>query len=757
MLGFCRKHNIKLPIIIFSVAAMLAVTAFELKSTIDIAAATSFEKTLEQFPESYRDSLRKLHEAHPYWNFVAFNTGLDWDEVINGYVNENGDWVATEMLLKRNLVPDGIMTLKGIDSGWYATPTSWKDTKVNGSYNWSANSWVQFSGGGWVQASVEAVEYVMDPRNWLTENNIFMFEQLSYNAASQTYGTLKAMMDDTWMDCDYAKVGGTSKDYATVLIELGKQYNVSPVMLCARLIQEKGAGTYNSSTKKYVLNDTLANGVATSDDGKTFHAAKSGETPYYNMFNIQAAGTTAADVINNGGREAMNAGWTTQYLALKGGIESIVSTKMERGQDTLYFQKFSVVNEKYLYWNQYMQNLLAPVNEGYTVRSTYVENGVLDSSFTFRIPVYENMPETACASPSISGGTSTANPNYKLKSLTVKGKDSSGTTTTLSLTPTFNMDTGTYNITVPYKTTSVTISASAIASTSKVTGTGTKSLSVGKNTFKVVCKSEYGTSKTYTINVTRQEGSTYLTSLAPASGSFTKTFDKDTVSYTMYVDNSVTSIKFKYKTESSIANVKIRQGSTTTDMGAGSSTVTTPAFTLKEGTNTIYFDVYPSASDTSSVYTYKVSVVRYSDTSVDYKKLQTSGSYINGFDIGQKVSSAKKLLTVTNGSVKILDSAKKEKTDSQTVFTGDYLVIYDSNGKTYKTYRIVVYGDVDGTGSVDLFDFAYMKKQILKNSGLSGVYLEAADVYPASSGLDLFDIAAIKNYILRDGKIDQTR
>lgn len=742
MLGFCRKHNIKLPIIIFSVAAMLAVTAFELKSTIDIAAATSFEKTLEQFPESYRDSLRKLHEAHPYWNFVAFNTGLDWDEVI-----EN------EMYLSRNLVPDGIMTLKGVDSGWYATPTSWKDTKVNGSYNWSANSWVQFSGGGWVQASVEAVEYVMDPRNWLTENNIFMFEQLSYNAASQTYGTLKAMMENTWMDCDYAKVGGTSKDYATVLIELGKQYNVSPVMLCARLIQEKGAGTYNSSTKKYVLNDTLANGVATSDGGKTFHAAKSGETAYYNMFNIQAAGTTAADVINNGGREAMNAGWTTQYLALKGGVSLIADSKIDVGQDTLYFQKFSVVNEKYLYWNQYMQNLLAPVNEGYTVRSTYVENGVLDSSFTFRIPVYENMPETACASPSISGGTSTANPNYKLKSLTVKGKGSSGTTTTLSLTPTFNMDTGTYNITVPYKTTSVTISASAIASTSKVTGTGTKSLSVGKNTFKVVCKSEYGTSKTYTINVTRQEGSTSLTLLKPTSGSLNTDFSNSKYKYTMTVDSAVSKMGFTYTTESSQAKVQLRYGSETIDCTDGK----IAAQTLVDGVNDFYIDVYPSSTDFSYKTTYHVAVTRHTKTTFDNKNFQINGSYINGFAIGQKISDVLKSMSVYNGTLKVLDSSKKEKKSSDIIATGDYITVYDSVGKVTEQYQAVVYGDINGDGVVDLLDYVYIKKHHWVEPILTGIKLEAADVYKKSEGADLLDMVVMKKYMWQNGTINQTR
>lgn len=454
------------------------------------AATTSFETTLKTFPPSYRDALTALHEAHPNWTFEAVNTGLDWNTVI-----------ANEMVWRRNLVPNTIMTLKGVDSGWYSTPTSWKDyTYHSGSFNWATNNWEILSDPYWVQASKKSVEYVMDPRNWLTENNIFMFEQISYDSSYQTYSLLKAMMEDTFMDCDYAKVGGTSKTYATVLIEAGQKYNISPISLCARLFQEKGRGTYNSSTGKYVLNDTLATGLATSDGGKTFHAAGAGETKYYNFFNIGAYGTTMQDIFNNGGKEAYTNGWTTQYLAIMGGAQKIANSKNNVGQDTLYFHKFSVVNEEYLYWNQYMQNLTAPVNEGYNSMVAYTQNGALESPFHFRIPVYTNMPYPAVNRPVPK--LNSYSPNYKLSSLTVTGITIENVEVPHDIG--FNMDVKEYSIEVPFTTKHISVNGTAIASdTTEVTGNGVYELKVGNNPIEITIKTLYGNTGKYVVNVER--------------------------------------------------------------------------------------------------------------------------------------------------------------------------------------------------------------------------------------------------------------
>jgi hypothetical protein len=52
---------------------------------------------------------------------------------------------------------------------------------------------------------------------------------------------------------------------------------------------------------------------------------------------------------------------------------------------------------------------------------------------------------------------------------------------------------------------SISVTASPVSSKSAVTGTGSYNLAVGSNTIKVNCKSQSGSTRTYTVTVVRQE------------------------------------------------------------------------------------------------------------------------------------------------------------------------------------------------------------------------------------------------------------
>ena len=153
-------------------AVVLLVGGIVGKNIYDIMADTSFEQTLKSFPESYRPYIQALHDKHPNWTFEAFNTGLDWNEVLKN-----------EAALSRKLVPAaghsmslGLADLKSNGEwAWYQTPTAWKAyDDVAGAYNYSANNWVSFDTGYWNQASTSAISYIMDPRNWLNESYIYI-------------------------------------------------------------------------------------------------------------------------------------------------------------------------------------------------------------------------------------------------------------------------------------------------------------------------------------------------------------------------------------------------------------------------------------------------------------------------------------------------------------------------------------------------------------------------------------------------------
>ena len=64
------------------------------------------------------------------------------------------------------------------------------------------------------------------------------------------------------------------------------------------------------------------------------------------------------------------------------------------GQNTAYFYKLNVVqNDRHsLYSHQYMTNIQDPSSQARNLYNKYVENGILDASLNFIIPVYKNMP-----------------------------------------------------------------------------------------------------------------------------------------------------------------------------------------------------------------------------------------------------------------------------------------------------------------------------------------------------------------------------
>lgn len=49
--------------------------------------------------------------------------------------------------------------------------SSWK-SMADGCYDWEKGEWYSFDSGGYVQASSELVQYVLDPRNFLNETYI---------------------------------------------------------------------------------------------------------------------------------------------------------------------------------------------------------------------------------------------------------------------------------------------------------------------------------------------------------------------------------------------------------------------------------------------------------------------------------------------------------------------------------------------------------------------------------------------------------
>ena len=574
-----------------------------------------FEEYLDSqgFPDSYKDGLRQLHAQYPNWVFVADHNGKDWSDVLE---NQN--------VIGRSLT-------------YGSAKSSWKSV-ADGCYDWESGQYTQLDSGGWVQASSALVEYALDPRNFLNADNIFMFENLSFDSSLQDESGLESMVDGTFMENSSHDLtyDGRNYTYITGLLLAGQESGVSPYHLASRILQEQGNSGYGSS-------------ISGTQSGYYWG--------YYNYYNIGAYASGGLTAVQNGLKYASYPDsstlrpWNTRMKSIIGGAIYLGKSYINRGQNTLYYEKFDMTGRGH----QYMTNVLAPRSESVKSAQGYSDSNKNNIAFIFRIPVYENMPENVCEIPTGDGS-----PNNRLSDLYVDG---------YSLTPTFSLYKTEYSLIVDYDTSSVYVGGSTLDSSADVSGLGYHDLSVGSNDITITVMAANGDNQDYTITVVRQD---------------------------------------------------------------------------KEPDPTPEPDPEPTPDPEPDV-----AYPGFSTTlSVDEDEKYISGLTVSGYvqDVLDKIDNY-------NGAYsKILNKNGNEK--DGLVGTGDILIKYNYSGEEVSRYEIVLYGDANGDGEVDLFDFVVVKRSILGISEPSGIYWKAADCNKDGE-IDLFDFVVIKRYILGLGDVNQ--
>ena len=410
--------------------------------------------TKQGFPESYKPYLRTLHEQHPKWIFTAQKLGVDWNTALK-----------EECVVGRNLVHSSALA-------------SWKSME-KGAYDFNGGYWYGLD-GSWVAASKEIIMYYMDPRNFLNDTYIFMFENQSYDSSYQTESGVKTILADTFMSGSYTCPDTKKKyTYSQTFMDAAKKSGVSPYHLASRCRNEQGV-----------------NGAPQS------LGTVKGYENYFNFFDIQAYATSTMTAAEMGCKYAKTTNptyllpWTNQYKSIVGGSIFLGTGYITKGQDTLYLQKFDMVDGgNGLYYHQYMTCVFGQANEAISLKNAYSQD-ILNSAMEFKIPVYNNMPDKLCPKPTSSGD----NNNY-LKSLSVSGT---------SISPKFDKFTTSYTAKVNAEVSSVTVNANPLGKSAKVSGNGKVSLKTGENTVKVTCTAASGVKRTYTIKITRKAASQTL-------------------------------------------------------------------------------------------------------------------------------------------------------------------------------------------------------------------------------------------------------
>ena len=418
----------------------------------------------EGFPEDYKIALRELHAKNPNWVFEAYHTGLDWKTVIDN-----------ESIPGKNTIPN-------------SKSPEWLSFD-KGAYDWKTDKFTIYDGTYWVTASRAAVEYYMDPRNFLNEREIFQFELLRYQSRYQNKQGVESILKGTALyNASYSFIDDIGNNqtytYAETFIKAAEYSRVSPYHLASRVKQEVVTGP-----------TSLSNSVS---------GTYKGHEGYYNFYNIGANDSPGGGAIANGLRYAKNGTknaatnktylipWTNPYKSIVGGSYFLGSTYINRGQDTVYLQKFNVTPTS-TYFHQYMTNVEAPWAEARKIAAAY--SNMADSPIVFSIPVYLNMPAKPCPRP-----TTQFNPNNRLKSLKVFNIDN----TELQITPTFNQTEYNYYLIVGNDTQAVEIKATTVSKKASVFGGGYIPLSVGDNEIVIPVVAENGDTVNYIINIVRE-------------------------------------------------------------------------------------------------------------------------------------------------------------------------------------------------------------------------------------------------------------
>ena len=274
------------------------------------------------------------------FNFQIYETGINWSDALN--MEFQGHDYSPKNLIEETSSRTGM---------WFCPICTEK--KFDSGYNC---------------ASLDALAYMMDPRNSLNIDSVFQFKTLG--VSDVTSSDISRVVQGTFLN---------TPSIINALTEASNNNQINGYYITSKIINEQGK---NGST--------LSNGQGYNGE----------YVGYYNLFNIGASGNGSANIIRNGLKRAQEEGWTSPEASILEGVSFVKESYIGRKQDTLYFQKFNVVSESgNLFNHQYQQNIMAAEMEGRTLKDFYTINGQLTGTHYFLVPVYENMPKETSARP----------------------------------------------------------------------------------------------------------------------------------------------------------------------------------------------------------------------------------------------------------------------------------------------------------------------------------------------------------------------
>ena len=723
--------------------------------------AADRKEGIENFPDSYQSYLKELQKKYPNWRFTALYTGLDWKYVID---NENK--------FGKNLVPKSYSD-------------RWKNT-TPGQYNVEVDL-------GWVDASRRAVEYTIDPRNFLNEIRIFQFEGLSYDEKTNNKSGIEKILYGTefydrivqYLDSSGNTITMTSK-YSDLILSAGKTSKVSSYHLASRIKQEVGPFLSHSSISGNVP----------------------GYKGLYNFYNIGATSSSEPmGAIKNGlqyakdGKGASSAvkdkyliPWNTKSKSITGGGIFIGSSYIHLGQDTIYLQKFHVTNPNNgeLFWHQYMTNVLAPYSESKSIYNGYSNSGLLTGELSFIIPVYENMPEIP-----------TSNPNILESDFIVDN-----TKVYANVQTTLNIRTGpstSYEIiTSVDKNEKMTRIAKGKQSGELWDKVQLSNGIIGyafQSYLKEVPKAQIekinlsientiiykGETKKLQVEILPKEAEKNAVTYESSNTSVARVNSSGNI---IGIRSGKATITVKAKENNVSSKIDIEVYSPVTDMNLNEDTLM-----LQVGdTFQVVPVIFPDDASNKNISYYseddniaqvdnlgKIYAIAEGNTKIKAKtedsniekeievkvirklaeselsfdtSLKVSANEISGWNWKEMSVMKIKEMISTNYHIQIYNSKEQLLQDNELAGTGSRIKILDDD-TTIMEYKIILYGDVNGDGKINSIDLLVLQRHILEIEKLSGVFLKAGNIRKDVKNPSSLDSLLIQRHILEIEFIEQ--
>ena len=493
--------------------------------------------SMKGFPESYKVGLRDLHANYPNWIFTLHRTGLDFNYVLNNeligtrtlvnatsissykstdegkydWVNskwptfDGNAWVAASRevtaayLDPRNFLYDpyvfqfehhtfnanihSIAGIKEMVKGTFLDANVTTEGLTSNLNSFNGN--IIYPGTELVpwDPNIPVIPILMNVKE--SDGLVTGFSNVYYSPSIEQLGPAAGLPiqnntgqasvinssqyssgQDVEESYQYSYMPKGTYSYAELIYDACRQVNCNPYCIVSMILQEQGKNGSDS----------------VSGTNKKFKG-------YYNFGNINAFASSDMTAIENGLKYASQSGsynrpWNSKEKGIYGLCDFYANSYVRGGQDTFYLKKWNVQGDN-LFKHQYMTNVAGAAAEGQILGNAYDEI-VLQMPHEFKIPIYNNMPETACPIPTKDGS-----PNNKLKSLAVAN---------YILTPTFNPDVSDYSIMLNADTNSVFINAEAYDTRAAVGGIGNILTTTSYTVATIYCVAENKDIRQYNIS-----------------------------------------------------------------------------------------------------------------------------------------------------------------------------------------------------------------------------------------------------------------